>query len=129
MTVRLEDGDPPQAIVDVHNDGRVIPPELQALLFELHRRGVGLPYSLKIVRLHGGDLVLVWSKPGEGTLFRIILPYGEPSEPPSPEEETESAPSDKPSESLTPDKHSDSAQPGKQDAASPPDAAPEGGTP
>ena len=129
ITVRLEDGDPPQVIVDVHNDGRVIPPELQALLFELHRRGVGLPYSLKIVRLHRGDLILVWSKPGEGTLFRIILPCGEPGEPPSPEEETDSAPSDKPSESLTPDEQSDSAQPGDQDDASPPDAAPEGETP
>jgi signal transduction histidine kinase len=129
IRVRLEDGDPPQAIVDVHNDGRLILPELQPQIFELHRRGVGLPYSRQIVRLHGGDLILVWSKPGEGTLFRIILPCGEPGEPPSPEEETDSAPSDKPSESLTADAHGDSAQPGDQDNASPPDAAPEGGTP
>lgn len=124
-------------LIEVRDHGSGIPNEDQEHIFEQNVRGqrlaegsgLGLYLARMFAHILGGNVELVWSKPGEGTLFRIILPYGEPGEPPSPEEKTDSKPPDKPSESLTPDKHKDSAQPGDQDDASPPDATPEGETP
>jgi signal transduction histidine kinase len=97
----VEDGEIRQAIIDVRDHGGGISPELQAELFELRRRGVGLPLSRKLARLLGGDVILVSSNPGEGTLFRIILPYDNPGEPLTPDGQPDSALVDRPNGSPT----------------------------
>jgi len=41
--------------------------------------GLGLPKTREILRKYGGHLEIVDSKPGEGTVFSLGLPYGKPS--------------------------------------------------
>ena len=71
-------------VIDVHNHGQPIPPELQARLFEPMARGhdvgtsgrsigLGLFIVREIVRAHGGS-VEVQSTPGAGTRFTAVFP-------------------------------------------------------
>jgi PAS domain S-box-containing protein len=83
LTVRPE---PEVVQVEVHNEGPVIPPELQSSLFNPFRRGerdsrtsktaglgLGLYISHELVVAHGGTLDFR-SDANEGTTFRVILP-------------------------------------------------------
>ena len=73
-------------LVEVHNEGRPIPAELQAAIFTPYRRGeldgkaahtaglgLGLYISHAIVAKHGGDMG-VRSSSAEGTTFWVTLP-------------------------------------------------------
>ncbi len=74
-----------QLRIDVQDSGIGIAPENFALIFERFKQadssvsrkyggtGLGLPISLRLARLMGGD-ILVESKPAEGSLFTLILP-------------------------------------------------------
>lgn len=75
---------PGGAEVSVADDGPGIPAADQALLFEPFRRapgadragsgaGLGLFIAERIVHAHGGRIEL-HSRPGEGTLFRLLFP-------------------------------------------------------
>ncbi|MFP2910563.1 ATP-binding protein [Pyxidicoccus sp. 3LFB2] len=76
------------AVLEVHNAGAAIPPELRAHLFEPFRRGahtpgrrglgLGLYIAHEIVRAHGGGLA-VRSTEDEGTTFTVRLPLQPPS--------------------------------------------------
>nr|WP_225937809.1 PAS domain-containing sensor histidine kinase [Myxococcus sp. RHSTA-1-4] len=78
----------PLAVLEVHNHGDPIPPELQPHLFEPFRRGphtpgrrglgLGLYIAHEIVRAHGGTLT-VRSSQEEGTTFTVSLPPRPPS--------------------------------------------------
>ncbi len=73
--------------ITVADNGVGIPPEKQADLFKpfmstkgARGTGLGLAVSRKILREHGGD-ILVESKPGKGSRFLLRLPvHGTPSE-------------------------------------------------
>jgi signal transduction histidine kinase len=79
-------GGPNGAEVRVHNDGPEISPEQQAELFHpfslpgspipgpRHGWGLGLTFVWGCAEAHGGKVV-VHSRPGEGTSFRLLLPY------------------------------------------------------
>ncbi|MFP2926414.1 ATP-binding protein [Pyxidicoccus sp. 3LG] len=76
------------AVLEVHNEGAAIPPELRAHLFEPFRRGahtpgrrglgLGLYIAHEIVRAHGGGLA-VSSSEDAGTTFTVRLPPHPPS--------------------------------------------------
>ena len=85
VTVR---GGEDEVVVEVHNGGRPIPPELQPILFEPFRRGadasrrsanlgLGLYISRELVKAHGGELY-VRSDEGHGTTFIMRLPRQRP---------------------------------------------------
>lgn len=63
----------------VADDGPGIPIELQTKIFhpffstKPHGSGFGLAESRRIIDSHGGEIE-VWSEPGKGTVFTIILP-------------------------------------------------------
>jgi PAS domain S-box-containing protein len=73
------------ALLEVHNEGNPIPPELLPLIFDPFRRaserrrmkstglGLGLYLALQIVRLHGGNIDVMSSQEA-GTTFRVVLP-------------------------------------------------------
>jgi PAS domain S-box-containing protein len=75
---------------EVSDDGRGIPPEIQARMFEplftTKSRGTGLGLAIVegIVKRHGGTIA-VKSRPGAGTTFTIWVPIGECSDGPEPE--------------------------------------------
>ncbi len=84
VDLRLEDGGEKRLCVEVRDRGRGIPESDRERLFALRMRGdglvepgsgLGLYYARELARLHGGDLVLVESRPNEGSTFRITLPY------------------------------------------------------
>jgi signal transduction histidine kinase len=92
VALYLDSEEAPQAVVDVRDRGGGIETKRQESIFEVNVRGdglvepgsgLGLPLAHKIARLHGGDVVLVKST-SEGSLFRIILPYDERTDQPSP---------------------------------------------
>jgi two-component system sensor histidine kinase FlrB len=68
-----------QIVFAVRDNGRGIPLELQARLFEpffttrADGTGLGLAIARGVARAHGGDIVLQ-SAPGEGSEFRLLLP-------------------------------------------------------
>lgn len=69
-----------RARVEVRDQGSGIPKELQALLFERHRKGgegagfgLGLAIARELVEFHGGD-IWVRSQVGEGASFFFSLP-------------------------------------------------------
>ena len=100
ITQRLENETGRRMFIEVRDHGDGIPEEDQERIFERNARGkklaegsgLGLYLARIWARLLGGDVELMWSKPGDGSLFRIILPYGEPGEPPSSGKETEPTP-------------------------------------
>ncbi|WP_263143966.1 hybrid sensor histidine kinase/response regulator [Pseudomonas sp. RIT-PI-AD] len=77
------------ARIDVRDHGIGIPPENQQRIFQQFERGVGndavaglglgLYISEQIVKAHGGSIT-VQSAPGEGSLFCVHLPLGEPND-------------------------------------------------
>jgi two-component system, OmpR family, sensor histidine kinase MtrB len=93
------------AFVEVSDDGPGIDPEHLPHLFDRFYKadrsrsgrgsGLGLAIAIENARLLGGDIV-VWSEPGLGSRFRLILPVTEPlrtSEPavtPAPQDEAHS---------------------------------------
>ncbi|HEX6290073.1 MAG TPA: PAS domain S-box protein [Herpetosiphonaceae bacterium] len=79
LTVRTEAG-PTVALVEIQDTGIGIPEEAREHLFEPfwtnkpHGTGLGLSISAHIVTQHGGRIE-VESSVGEGSTFRVILPY------------------------------------------------------
>jgi len=72
--------------IAVNDNGPGIPEEIQKKIFEpffstkgSKGTGLGLAVAQKVVREHGGDLLLE-SKEGEGARFAIWLPFVEPKE-------------------------------------------------
>ncbi len=71
--------DAQQAVFCVRDNGKGIPPELQARLFEpffttrAEGTGLGLAIARGVARAHGGDIRLR-SAPGEGTEFSFFIP-------------------------------------------------------
>ncbi len=70
--------------IDVKDSGKGIKPEVQDKIFEPRKRadglvepgsGLGLCLAREAARRQGGDVILVYSKVNEGSVFRIILPY------------------------------------------------------
>lgn len=71
---------------EIADTGIGIPAAMQAKIFERFFRldesrardtsgaGLGLPIAREIARHHGGDIELIWSEPGKGTIFMIRLP-------------------------------------------------------
>jgi signal transduction histidine kinase len=69
----------------VKDNGHGIPVEKQPDIFRpfvstkgSRGTGLGLAVSRKILREHGGDILLLESKPGEGTVFAMRLPFRSP---------------------------------------------------
>src|SRR4030095_13711766 len=71
----------PAVVLEVADTGPGIPPALQARLFEPFfttkppgvGTGLGLPLCRGIIEEHGGS-ISVESQPGQGTVFRVVLP-------------------------------------------------------
>jgi PAS domain S-box-containing protein len=84
VTVSVQ-GRPADVVVEVHNEGPPVPPELLPVIFEpfhhgaAHRDGLGLGLFIarQIVRAHGGTIEVV-STNESGTTFRVELPRREP---------------------------------------------------
>ncbi len=82
IRIRLADGDG-QTVVSITDNGVGIPPEVKARVFEPlfstkhgEGNGLGLSISYGIVAAHGGQLT-VESEPGQGSTFRVALPWTE----------------------------------------------------
>lgn len=79
-----ENGGPRLLRVSVRDSGIGIPKDRQMLLFEpfeqvelahgAHGTGLGLAISQRLASLLGGEVKLVWSKPGVGSEFSLTLP-------------------------------------------------------
>ncbi|GAB4312383.1 MAG: hypothetical protein Kow0059_02880 [Candidatus Sumerlaeia bacterium] len=75
-----------RVVVEVSDNGRGIPPEVLPRIFELfyttkgsEGTGLGLAVTKKIIEEHFGD-ISVQTKLGEGTTFRVTLPFAEDAE-------------------------------------------------
>ncbi|NCP13948.1 MAG: hybrid sensor histidine kinase/response regulator [Sphingomonadales bacterium] len=74
------------AVVTVADNGVGIPPEQQSIIFEMFGQsdnvrgisggglGIGLALVKQLVELHSGEIRLVKSVPGEGSVFEVRLP-------------------------------------------------------
>jgi signal transduction histidine kinase len=66
-------------ILEVADDGRGIPPEVEKRLFDPFfttketGTGLGLPIAARIVEKHGG-MLQYQTRPGHGTTFGVVLP-------------------------------------------------------
>ena len=75
------DGERPEVIIEIEDNGPGIPPENRERIFEPFfttkeigkGTGLGLAIAYSIARRHKGDLS-VMSDEGKGTLFRVTLP-------------------------------------------------------
>jgi two-component system sporulation sensor kinase A len=75
---------PPQSVtvIEVQDEGSGIPEDVKNRIFEpffstkREGTGLGLPVSSRIIRRHQGSLEFE-SKPGKGTVFRVVLPAHE----------------------------------------------------
>ena len=84
--VAIETRDTLSVEIAVHDDGVGIAPERQGRIFERFSRfaegnanrpsglGLGLSISRDLAELNGGELLLEWSAPGEGSVFVLRLP-------------------------------------------------------
>ena len=76
VVLHAEDG---RAVIQVRDNGPGLSPELRRHLFEPGRTGkqtgagLGLAISRQLARLSGGDIT-VTCPPGNGTVFRVVLP-------------------------------------------------------
>ncbi len=90
----------PHVLITVSDTGTGIPREIVDRIFDPffttkkqgQGTGLGLATTLGIVRSHGGD-ISVYTEPGNGTLFSILLPSAHSSEAPAAPEESEELPS------------------------------------
>jgi two-component system NtrC family sensor kinase len=79
LTVRTEAG-PSVVLIEIQDTGVGIPDDIRPHLFEPfftnkpNGTGLGLSISAHIVTQHGGHID-VESAPGQGTTFRLVLPY------------------------------------------------------
>ncbi len=79
ITLRARNGVGSRAIMDVIDNGKGIPPEVQLRLFDPFfttkdgGTGLGLPIAARIVEKHGGEL-RYQTQPNRGTIFSVILP-------------------------------------------------------
>ena len=83
-----------EAIIEVHDTGIGIDPEAQANIFDDFRQaesssarrfggsGLGLAISRRLARMQDGDIT-VTSRPGEGSVFTVRIPYPLSSEIPA----------------------------------------------
>jgi len=78
-TGRLGDGETSVVILEVTDDGKGIPPEVEKRLFDPFfttkesGTGLGLSIAARIVQMHGGALQYQ-TRPNHGTTFGIVLP-------------------------------------------------------
>ena len=87
-----------EAIIEVHDTGIGIDPAAQTNIFDDFRQaesssarrfggsGLGLAISRRLARLQNGDIT-VTSKPGEGSVFTVRIPYPLSSEKPEQDDE------------------------------------------
>lgn len=82
ITVQVDQGRK-MVHIDVSDNGTGVPSDKKKDIFEpfvttrnIGGTGLGLPTARRIVRAHGGELMLLRSKPGE-TVFRVALPLVE----------------------------------------------------
>jgi signal transduction histidine kinase len=79
ITLRAHNGTGNSVALEVADNGKGIPPEVQERLFDPFfttkegGTGLGLPIAARIVEKHGGELRYE-TNPGHGTVFSIILP-------------------------------------------------------
>ena len=79
VAVRAEATSGGHVVVDVHDDGPGVPPELAEQIFKPFRSskeygtGIGLAFCRKVIESHGGTIELA-SDQGPGACFRIDLP-------------------------------------------------------
>jgi signal transduction histidine kinase len=84
LTIRSK-SDNGSAIVEVHDQGPGIPPEIRDKIFNLYfttkkaGSGIGLAMTYRVMQLHNGALEFD-SIFGEGTSFRLQLPLQETGE-------------------------------------------------
>jgi signal transduction histidine kinase len=85
-TSRLNSKPTQVVMLEVEDNGPGIPTDVQDRLFDPfystkeQGTGLGLPIARRIIEKHGGDLQFE-SEPGQGALFRIVLPlYREESD-------------------------------------------------
>lgn len=87
VTVRLSDSDQPLGVcIDVCDSGPGFEPELVAQLFVRGARGrrpgqppghgLGLYIAQRVMRLHGGQAVLLSNQPGRSVVMRLVWPQG-----------------------------------------------------
>jgi signal transduction histidine kinase len=84
----LLERDPSWVRIVVIDHGPGIPPDKLADIFKpfvstkgAKGTGLGLPVSRKILREHGGDIIVAESKPGKGSKFVLRLPVRSPYNP------------------------------------------------
>lgn len=77
------------AIIEISDKGIGIPPGQQAQIFNMFEQsdnglgvvgeglGIGLALVKQLVELHGGEIVLQKSLPGEGSTFEVRLPFAD----------------------------------------------------
>ncbi len=79
VTVTVGPTDRGEARIEVRDEGKGIPPKDLQHIFEVFwsekpaGSGLGLPIAQRVVEAHGGRIE-VESRPGSGSLFRIVLP-------------------------------------------------------
>jgi PAS domain S-box-containing protein len=79
IAARREDS---TALVEVHDQGKGIAPEIQDKVFNLYfttkksGSGIGLAMSYRVLQMHSGSLDFT-TKLGAGTTFRLLLPLAE----------------------------------------------------
>jgi signal transduction histidine kinase/ActR/RegA family two-component response regulator len=89
VIIRFCDGATPRLEIDVIDSGIGIPADRQARLFEpfvqadnsMSRRfggtGLGLTISRQLAEMLGGGLIIFYSQPGQGTVFRLWIGSGD----------------------------------------------------
>jgi signal transduction histidine kinase len=79
LQIRAKSPTPREIRVEIEDTGEGIPEENLGRIFDYYfttkekGMGLGLPLAHKIIQAHGG-VISVRSRPGEGTVFEIVLP-------------------------------------------------------
>lgn len=83
-------------VIEVRDNGVGIPAEMQSKIFDLFTQvgredpsapaglGIGLALVKQLVELHGGDISLASAGSGQGSTFKVRLPFAEASSAPQP---------------------------------------------
>jgi PAS domain S-box-containing protein len=91
VKVRARAGENDSFVLEVEDNGKGIPREIQERIFEplfttkLKGTGLGLAIVETTIKRHGGTITVA-SAPGAGTTFTLTFPRGEPSTGPAPSE-------------------------------------------